>query len=253
MTHQTIREKLGPLLLALCLSACGGSGGGGNSTPAANNPPLADAGADQVVGSLQSVTLSGSGSDSDGTVVAYAWSQLAGPAVSLSGIDTAVTGFIAPAVSASTTLSFLLTVTDDDGATASDSLTVTVNPVVTTALPDFGPDPSQCPATLADRGAAVVHVCDCQSGADASCVAGNDANASTAAAPKQSIVAAMSAFAAGGQAAFCRGGAWSGPSTLSLNAVNCSSASPCVAQDYGDAALASPLIQQNAAGNANGF
>ena len=34
------------------------------------------------------ITLHGSGSDSDGVIVSYAWSQLSGATASLSGVDT---------------------------------------------------------------------------------------------------------------------------------------------------------------------
>ncbi len=53
-------------------------------------------------------------SDSDGAVAGYAWTQTAGPAVVLTGATTAKPSFIAPAVTADTTLSFSVKVTDDD-------------------------------------------------------------------------------------------------------------------------------------------
>jgi hypothetical protein len=93
-----------------------------------NNPPVAGAGAAQVVNPGVTVTLVGSGTDSDGTVVSYAWQQIAGPAVVLAHPSNTTVTFVAPTVTASTTFTFRLTVTDDKGATAIASTTVTVTP-----------------------------------------------------------------------------------------------------------------------------
>ena len=96
-------------------------------SPSANQPPVADAGGHQLVSSGASVTLAGSGSDADGRVVDYTWAQTGGPTVALDGASSATATFTAPAVTTRTTLTFSLTVTDDDGATGSDEATVTVN------------------------------------------------------------------------------------------------------------------------------
>ena len=74
------------------------------------------------------VSLPGSGNDTDGTIASYAWTQTVGPAVTLSGANTATAGFTAPAVSVATVLTFKLTVTDNQGATGFDTVNVTVNP-----------------------------------------------------------------------------------------------------------------------------
>jgi hypothetical protein len=95
-----------------------------------NSAPSADAGTDQVVDEGAGVMLDGSASsDSDGTIATYAWIQTAGPAVSLSDADTATPSFTAPLVSSDTTLTFELTVTDDQGATDADTVSVTVRDV----------------------------------------------------------------------------------------------------------------------------
>ena len=86
-----------------------------------NTPPSADAGGPYVVEEGSSVQLDGSGStDADGTIAGYAWSpatnlddaSLAQP--TFTGVDDAVENLT-------------LTVTDDDGGSHADSLTVTVN------------------------------------------------------------------------------------------------------------------------------
>lgn len=96
------------------------------ATPA-NDPPTANAGLDQTVTTGETVVLNGAGSaDLDGTIVAFQWS---GP-VALSGANTATPSFIAPDVSQQTRLAFTLSVTDDDGATDSDTVIITINPAI---------------------------------------------------------------------------------------------------------------------------
>ena len=83
-----------------------------------NIGPAANAGQNQSVifGSL--VTLNGSASaDPDGTIESFQWSQTAGTNVELSSITEAVVTFTAP--SSPDSLSFTLTVTDNEGATSS--------------------------------------------------------------------------------------------------------------------------------------
>lgn len=70
--------------------------------------------------------MSGTGVDSDGTVVSYRWQQENGMAVTITSADMANASFIAPAIAVTEDLLFRLTVTDDDGATGSDIITVTV-------------------------------------------------------------------------------------------------------------------------------
>ena len=123
------------------------------AVPPANRAPTANAGADQSVPEGTRVQLSGSGSDSDGSIAGYQWMQTAGPAVSLSDPGIANPSFTAPAVDADTALVFQLVVTDDDGAhSAPDSLTVTVRnlPPPPDADGDGVADSAdQCPNTAA--------------------------------------------------------------------------------------------------------
>jgi hypothetical protein len=71
------------------------------------------------------VTLVGSGSDTDGTIVSYSWKQISGPAsptiVSPTSATTVVKDYSVPGI-----YIYRLTVTDNDGATASDDTQVTV-------------------------------------------------------------------------------------------------------------------------------
>jgi lysophospholipase L1-like esterase len=122
-----MRSIRGVVLIAFIMSSMlvfGCSGGGDDQE---NLPPRADAGPEQAVDELTLVSLSGSGTDSDGTIISYAWSQVGVPAVTITNADTAHATFTAPEVTEETILTFRLTVTDNKGAKASDEVTITVN------------------------------------------------------------------------------------------------------------------------------
>ena len=101
-----------------------------NPVAGLNDAPLADAGPAQSVASGDMVTLDGSlSTDNDGTIASYAWAQLSGtPTVTLAAEDTANATFTAPTVTANTVLSFTVTATDNEGATADDFVEITVTP-----------------------------------------------------------------------------------------------------------------------------
>ena len=98
---------------------------------ATNQPPTANAGADQQVASGATVTLDGSGSsDPDGQIVSYVWTENGsqvgtGESVALDTVPDGVH-------------TYTLTVTDEDNATDSDSVTVRVGSTVTTQLKKTG-------------------------------------------------------------------------------------------------------------------
>ncbi|MFT3710793.1 MAG: M36 family metallopeptidase [Archangium sp.] len=98
------------------------------ATPPANRAPVANAGSDQTVAAGVAVLLKGSeSSDPESGKLTYSWKKTSGDAaVTLADATTVVTGFTAPDVNVDTTLVFELTVTDDAGATATDSVSVTV-------------------------------------------------------------------------------------------------------------------------------
>lgn len=101
--------------------------------PLPNVAPTANAGVAQTVNEETTVTLNGSGTDTDGRIVSYAWEQTSGTTVTLNPTDQAQTSFIAPSVTKDETLSFKLTVTDNDGAIAESSTTITVKNLDTIA------------------------------------------------------------------------------------------------------------------------
>ncbi len=110
-----------------------------------NLSPVADAGPDQTVDEETDVVLSGANStDPDLDIddaLTYAWAQTAGPALALTGADTATPSFVAPAVTpAGISATFELTVTDRGGAMATDTVIVNVANVNQPPVADAGPD-----------------------------------------------------------------------------------------------------------------
>lgn len=92
-----------------------------------NHQPAADAGPDQEVGPGASVTLTGAlSADPDGDALTYAWTQTAGPTVTLSDAAGPDPAFTAPAVTEDTTLVFRLVVHDGELDSAPDTVLVTL-------------------------------------------------------------------------------------------------------------------------------
>ncbi|RZM19201.1 MAG: hypothetical protein EOO88_38680, partial [Pedobacter sp.] len=113
---------------------------------AANQAPaVATANAINITLPVNTAALSGVATDADGTIASYAWTRVSGPttfiisnaAVANTNVNNLVQG----------TYVFKLTVTDDDGATASDDLIVTVNPAAAT--------PNQAPIARAGNDIAM--------------------------------------------------------------------------------------------------
>ncbi|MCY3682171.1 MAG: SUMF1/EgtB/PvdO family nonheme iron enzyme [Gemmatimonadetes bacterium] len=114
-----IHKKLGMFLLLVTVGLLAGC--------KPNQPPNVQAGPDQTVDAGDKVTLRGSASDSDGTIETYRWEQVDGPSVLLSNANQASTSFVAlQVVKGSVVLTFRLTVTDDNDATATDDVVVTI-------------------------------------------------------------------------------------------------------------------------------
>ena len=92
---------------------------------AANIAPTANAGLDQSITlPTNSVSLSGSGNDPDGSITAYSWTKISGPAgpviTNASAAATSVTGFVQGIYK------FELMVTDNSGAVGKDTMQVIV-------------------------------------------------------------------------------------------------------------------------------
>ncbi|MCJ8272383.1 MAG: FG-GAP-like repeat-containing protein, partial [Psychrosphaera sp.] len=108
-----------------------------------NIAPVAQAGESLVVDESMLVTLTGAGTDEDGSIVSYEWVQTDGETVSLSDVTSATPSFNSPVVVVdSVSLSFKLTVTDNDGNTANDSVEVVVNSTNSAPVVNAGSDKS---------------------------------------------------------------------------------------------------------------
>lgn len=91
-----------------------------------NVPPVADAGPNVVLAvPANSAVIQGAGTDSDGTIVSYKWTQYGGAPALLSGSETpllSVTGLVEGKYY------FRLTVEDDDGGTHADNVLLKIEP-----------------------------------------------------------------------------------------------------------------------------
>ena len=164
LSHQNwSRSTFAGVMMAasqIFISACGGGGGDSdkvekpavvettspttpsNPTPPANVAPTVDAGSNQSVDQQENVSLSASASDSDGSIASYQWSQISGQSVTLNNATSAQASFTAPDLADPETaesFEFEITVTDDDGATATSQVSVTVTPEASTPPANLPP------------------------------------------------------------------------------------------------------------------
>ena len=141
--HARLWARAAGWFICLLLTACGG--GGGNQASSApcpfdasltindpgcsNSLPIADPGSPQTVDADQVVILDGAGStDPDGKITLYSWTQTSGPAVALTNATAVQANFNAPRSAVTQTLVFQLTVTDNNSASRSRSVNITVRP-----------------------------------------------------------------------------------------------------------------------------
>jgi sugar lactone lactonase YvrE len=99
--------------------------------------PIAVAGPDQIVNSSSVVKLNGSSSHVPGNntntnhkIKSYKWNQTAGnPKIKLDNANSYLASFVAPNVTSNTTFNFTLTVDDEEGQSANNSVAITVKPL----------------------------------------------------------------------------------------------------------------------------
>ena len=109
-----------------------------------NHAPIADAGPNQTITlPTNQLTLEGAGSDADGIISSYQWTQQSGPGTATLNGDHQATVEVGDMIEGY--YSFRLMVTDDKGATAYDEVSVIVEPDSSVQS-----DPNQTP--IADAG-----------------------------------------------------------------------------------------------------
>jgi len=108
-----------------------------------NHPPVVNAGNFQTKDEMSLVTLDGSASyDPDGDALTFNWTQISGPAVSLSDVSSPTPSFTAPVVGpGGADLAFTLSISDGLGGTDSGEVTIHVSNVN---------DPPNCNLAYAD-------------------------------------------------------------------------------------------------------
>ncbi len=138
---KTLVLVLFSLFICIFFTAC-------HKDPPANQIPVVQLSPDRNVeikaeAGLDTIHLSGTATDADGSIISYLWSQVSGPNTSLiqnpGSSTTIVSGLIAG------TYVFQLSATDDDGATGTKSIEVTVTikapeNVTVTLSPSDNPD-----------------------------------------------------------------------------------------------------------------
>jgi hypothetical protein len=125
--------KFSTFILCLCLLGCGGEDSSLNEQAQnveipENIDPTANAGDDKSVQSDTVVLLTGSASDPDGMITEYLWQQISGQTVTIIDISQSDVQFTSPKVTQPTMLEFQLTVIDNLGAKATDTIIITIDP-----------------------------------------------------------------------------------------------------------------------------
>jgi hypothetical protein len=104
------------------------------TTAPTNMTPTANAGADKSITlPTNTVTLTGSGTDPDGTISSYQWTQQSGPSTATMTAATTTTMNVSALVAG--TYVFRLKVTDNGGLSGTDDVTVTVTGTISTNTP----------------------------------------------------------------------------------------------------------------------
>ncbi|CAM3855986.1 MULTISPECIES: leucine-rich repeat domain-containing protein [Pseudoalteromonas] len=124
--------RIGLFTSALLLTGCGGGGDdSGGSTPPppidpVNQSPTVSITAPAETIEQEAFTLNAAASDSDGSIASYSWSHDASIELTSDGLSAANATFTSADITEDITVNFTVTVTDDDGATASKTQEVVI-------------------------------------------------------------------------------------------------------------------------------
>lgn len=126
-----IKLRIGLLASALFLTGCGGGGDDSGSTtpkpvdPVNQGPIVTLTAVDEQI-EQETFTLKATANDTDGEISSYSWSHDASFDFISDGLSSAEVSFTSPDISEDITVNFTVTVTDNDGASASSSQAVLI-------------------------------------------------------------------------------------------------------------------------------
>ncbi|MDP2559538.1 hypothetical protein [Psychrobium sp. 1_MG-2023] len=116
----------GMILNAAVLVGCGGGGGDTPAPVAGNKSPTLSITGENSIQEQQQLSLTAVAADSDGSVASYQWAVKSGLPLQLSGANSSSVSFTAPDVTEDTMTVLAVTVTDNDGATTTKEIQVTI-------------------------------------------------------------------------------------------------------------------------------
>lgn len=124
--NQIKKIILVPIFIGTLLGGCGGSDSKETSETPTNQNPVVTINGENTIQEGELLSLIANASDTDGTIASIGWSVTAGENITLIGADSANVSFTAPNVDSDTVVTLAAVVTDDDGATATQSVTITI-------------------------------------------------------------------------------------------------------------------------------
>ncbi|MEE4202162.1 MAG: FG-GAP-like repeat-containing protein, partial [Halieaceae bacterium] len=120
MRTQTFLMAIGT---ALSIASCGGGGGEtASSSSPPNQAPIVEQLETQILSEQFEYTVSVNANDIDGRIVSYEWTQISGEPLSLTDANSASLGIITPAIDGDSSGELEISVTDDDGATTTQTI-----------------------------------------------------------------------------------------------------------------------------------
>lgn len=119
------------LLGALLLPGCGGGDDSGGGTPTTPIDPVNQSPTVSITAPAEAIeqvafTLNATASDSDGSIASYSWSHDANIELTSSELSVANVTFTTPDITEDIVVNFTVTATDDDGAIATETTSVSI-------------------------------------------------------------------------------------------------------------------------------
>ena len=134
--HLSLLQTTVLLMSGSLLLGCGGSGSNDNASAGSNDNPSVTITGNNTVAEQQTLSLIANATDTDGSIASISWSVKSGEGITLTGANTNSVSFTAPEVTESTTVVLEVLATDNENATATEEISITItdnniNPEVT--------------------------------------------------------------------------------------------------------------------------